>query len=85
MAQSPEEITKDMVVALLGRAKEFTSSAAPELGKAIGDVYKAVLQAVRESLTATPEDVIKELRKLKPEQVEKVIKSAHALKGTQKS
>ena len=52
MAQSVDEIAKDMVVAWLSRSalpEGFTNST--EAGEAIGKLYTAVLQAVKQGTT----------------------------------
>ncbi len=61
MAQSPDEIAKDIVVAWLSHNQISHNFSDPEkAGEAIGIIYKAVLQAVREgavpasSVTAVP-------------------------------
>jgi len=49
MAQSNDEIARDIMVAWLsGNAVSFSLADAEKTGEAIGKVYKAVLQAVRE-------------------------------------
>jgi hypothetical protein len=53
MAQTPDEIAKDIIVAWLSRTEvHWTFKNATEAGEAIGKVYTAVLEAVRD--TAVP-------------------------------
>jgi hypothetical protein len=53
MAQTPDKIAKDIIVAWLSRSEvHWTFQNATEAGEAIGKVYTAVLQAVRD--TAVP-------------------------------
>ena len=48
MAQTPDEIARDIMVAWLsGNAVSFSLADAEKTGEAIGKVYTAVLQAVR--------------------------------------
>ena len=49
MAQTPDEIARDIMVAWLsGNAVSFSLADAEKTGEAIGKVYTAVLKAVRE-------------------------------------
>jgi hypothetical protein len=52
MAQTPEEIAKDMMVAWLSHNAFTYNSAdkATDLGEKIGDMYTAVLRAVKEGM-----------------------------------
>ena len=55
MAQTPDEIARDIMVAWLsGNAVSFSLADAEKTGEAIGTVYKAVLQAVREGMSPGP-------------------------------
>ena len=51
MAQNPDEITKDMVVALIGQIEGLSFGAlkinSKELGKAIAEVYREVFNEVK--------------------------------------
>ena len=51
MAQTSDEIARDIMVAWLsGNTVSFTLADAEKTGEAIGKVYTAVLQAVREGM-----------------------------------
>jgi hypothetical protein len=55
MAQTPDEIARDIMVAWLsGNAVSFSLADAEKTGEAIGKVYKAVLKAVREGIESRP-------------------------------
>jgi hypothetical protein len=55
MAQTPDEITKDIVVALLSRTEvRWSFAEATEAGEAIGKIYTAVLQAVGQGIESRP-------------------------------
>jgi hypothetical protein len=52
MAQTAEEIAKEIIVAWLSRSEvRWTFENATEAGEAIGKVYTAVLQAVQKGMT----------------------------------
>lgn len=51
MAQTPDEIARDIMVAWLsGNNVSFSLADAEKTGEAIGKVYTAVLQAVRKGI-----------------------------------
>jgi hypothetical protein len=51
MAQAPDEIARDIIVAWLSRSElPWGFANATEVGEAIGKAYKAILQAVREEM-----------------------------------
>lgn len=54
---SEQEITRDIVVALVSNGK-FTHASGPadEIGKAIGEIYRAVARAVAKSCGVTSND-----------------------------
>jgi hypothetical protein len=55
MAQTADELARDILVAWLsGNAVSFSLADAEKTGAAIGKVYKAVLQAVREGIESRP-------------------------------
>ena len=55
MAQIPDEIARDIMVAWLsGNAVSFSLADAEKTGEAIGKVYTAVLKAVREGIESRP-------------------------------
>jgi hypothetical protein len=55
MAQTSDEIAKDIMVAWLGHHPVPTSTNAANVGQYITTVYKAVLQAVREGMPPQPD------------------------------
>jgi hypothetical protein len=56
MAQSPDEIAKDIVVAWLSHHQlaHSTRDTAKDIGKMMGEMYTAVLQAVEEGVKNRP-------------------------------
>jgi hypothetical protein len=56
MAQSPDEIAKDMMVAWLSRNTfPYNSTDTPkDVGGKVGEMYQAVLRAVREGMEGQP-------------------------------